>query len=377
MTTNPIGPGSMKITQINKDLFQKVAVSIIVAGLSLAVTAYPLNAAGSARDFLKAGVKAVESKQYDIAVKHLTKAINLATLSPKLVAKALHQRGVAYNMKGEPARGIADLTRALFFKKISPEQKTKILKARAASYKSVGLVSKAQADLRSAGLGTTQSVSNITLPKKPTLKPVVTQNIRQQIPQLNNKIETTTGWGVSVSEEQKTQPTRVARIEQPRQANTNRPLEKVEKPVAEEKNNSFSSFFSRNSEPKRQPEKPTAQVNWGKSTQVSSTNTSQKRSNPATFRSANYTIPTAGNGRYRLQLAAVSSENDAQQAWFRLQSRYSSLLSNQTPDFQRVDLGSGRSVVRIQIGPFADRSQTMQLCNSYKEQGLDCFLVVR
>ncbi|MEM7619570.1 MAG: SPOR domain-containing protein [Pseudomonadota bacterium] len=79
-------------------------------------------------------------------------------------------------------------------------------------------------------------------------------------------------------------------------------------------------------------------------------------------------------GAYRLQLAAVSSQADATKVWSRLSTNHSGLLEGQTPLFEKVSIGE-RVVYRIQIGPYADRLATQNMCASFKAKGLECFLV--
>ncbi len=367
----------------------KITTITAIIILSLTLTGLKVEAAGSARDFLKAGAKAVTDKNYDLAIKHLTEAISSGNLSAREVARALYNRGLAYNAKSEPARGIADFTRALFFKKITPEQRSKILSARAQSYKAVGLSSRASADLRVAGLRKSTN-TNITLPEKPKLRPVEPQQqlqlnapqprkVKQAVPQNNSRNIVESGWGASVQQDTSAgqsnkQNNYLIRSSKKKTTTPAKTEEKSRSPFA----SLFNSSQSKN-QPRKQPQpqpkqQKTTSSGWNSEANVRTASISNNASS-APLKQVNYT--STGSGRYRLQLAAVSTENDAQQAWLRLQSQHSGLLSNQRPDFQKVDLGSGRSVVRIQIGPFADKLKTLQLCNSFKQQGLECFLVVR
>ena len=86
---------------------------------------------------------------------------------------------------------------------------------------------------------------------------------------------------------------------------------------------------------------------------------------------------SAGQGRYRLQLAALRSENEAQAAWRRLAAQHRSLLDGREPMIEKTDLGTLGTVYRLQIGPFADKRESLRLCNSFKRSGVDCFLVTR
>lgn len=368
----------------------KVIVSSITVLISLLVSS-GLYAAGSAQDFLRAGEKAVGQQQFDTAVQHLSKALGGEDLSSEETAKALYFRGVAYNGKGEPARSIADLTRAIFFKKIPTPLKSKILQARAKAYRAVGLGSRAEADLRAAGVSATRVAS---ANGASTSSFSTTQTQRAQPTQRTAAV--TSGWGANVNAVP-AKPVPVQPIRQPQ-----RQVQPVQRQQPQRiASNSFNRpqqdarrMFETQAQPVQQRPQP-------QRTQPQRTQTvAKKNTHSANLRSSDWgserqaqprriahtenvqtirkSAPpvTSSSGRYRLQLAAVSSEN-AQNAWSQLVAKHNSLLSNQNPDFQTVNLGNNKSVVRIQIGPFADKLQTLQLCNTFKQEGLDCFLVVR
>ncbi|MGH1350199.1 MAG: SPOR domain-containing protein [Methyloligellaceae bacterium] len=333
---------------------------------------FPLfNAKANDEAYLKAGVSAIASKQYAQAIDHLSKALGSGGLSPEDTAKAYYYRGVAYNGKNEPARSIADFSNALFFKKNPPDLKSKILIARARAYKAVGLVARAENDIRASGTGgtTISSVSSVS-----NNRPVNTQ--RRQVPQQQatgsssgsfarqerrNKPAVTQGWGASVSSNpvRQQQPARIVRQER------QQPVARQARSTSSDGN--YRSLFDSNA--RKVESRPIQRQARYQPESRPQQKTEQRRS----FN----TSAGAGSGRYRLQLAAVSSENDARAAWSKLVAEHSSLLSNQSPDFQTVNLGGSKSVVRIQIGPFSDKLSTLQLCNTFKQQGLDCFLVVR
>ncbi len=353
-----------KITQTTKSSAHFYS-AVVFTCLFLFFT-YKVNASDEA--YLKAGVSAIEAKQYEKAVQHLSKALGSGGLSPEDTAKAYYYRGVAYNGKNEPARSIADFSNALFFKKNPPDLKSKILIARAQAYRAVGLVARAENDIRASGSGGTTIASVGTVSKPQPIQRTEPQRNNTQSssnsfvrPQRRSKPVVTQGWGASVSSAPvKQQPARITREE------TRQPVVKQARSTTSDQN--YRSLFDANAR-KVESRPVQTQARYQPETRVQQNRAVERRS---------FNAPTqATSGRYRLQLAAVSSENDARAAWSKLVSAHSSLLSNQNPDFQTVNLGGSRSVVRIQIGPFSDKLSTLQLCNTFKQQGLDCFLVVR
>ena len=79
--------------------------------------------------------------------------------------------------------------------------------------------------------------------------------------------------------------------------------------------------------------------------------------------------PDAG---WRVQLAAVTSEGEAEEEWSRFQARFPSLLGDLQLNVPTVMI-DGRRWYRVQAGPL-DESGARQLCVQLKEQGADCIV---
>lgn len=80
---------------------------------------------------------------------------------------------------------------------------------------------------------------------------------------------------------------------------------------------------------------------------------------------------------YRIQLAALRSDADAQATWKRLQAKHGALLGSYQPSIVKTDLGGLGTFYRVQLGPFPDKAATQQLCKNFKSGGLDCFLLAQ
>ena len=87
----------------------------------------------------------------------------------------------------------------------------------------------------------------------------------------------------------------------------------------------------------------------------------------------------AGAGsNYRLQLAALRSENAVQQTWRKLRRKHGDLLSRLELAVEKTDLGPPKGVFfRLLVGPLADRTATRKLCADLAKRGVDCFVVRR
>ncbi|HWP25375.1 MAG TPA: SPOR domain-containing protein [Xanthobacteraceae bacterium] len=79
-------------------------------------------------------------------------------------------------------------------------------------------------------------------------------------------------------------------------------------------------------------------------------------------------------GGYFVQVSSQRSEAEAQAALRGLQGKYPNLLGGQPAMVRQADLGTRGVFYRAVIGPYANREQATQLCNSLKAAGGDCFV---
>ncbi len=81
--------------------------------------------------------------------------------------------------------------------------------------------------------------------------------------------------------------------------------------------------------------------------------------------------PTGG---WRVQIAAVKSEDVAKSTWARLQSAHGDVLANLRMQAVRVDLGDKGVWYRVQAGPL-DEKQAQSVCGTLKGRRADCVTV--
>lgn len=81
-------------------------------------------------------------------------------------------------------------------------------------------------------------------------------------------------------------------------------------------------------------------------------------------------------GRFRVQLAAVREENDAERAWSLFQDQLGPYVGGLQPFFEQAETNNG-TFYRVQIGPFADSGDAASLCVELKKQNASCFVVSR
>jgi cell division septation protein DedD len=85
---------------------------------------------------------------------------------------------------------------------------------------------------------------------------------------------------------------------------------------------------------------------------------------------------TAAEGRFRVQLAAVRDEADAQRAWDIFQQQVGPFIGGLEPFFERAETSNG-IFYRLQVGPFGDDDEAGRLCGELKKQDVSCFVVSR
>lgn len=82
----------------------------------------------------------------------------------------------------------------------------------------------------------------------------------------------------------------------------------------------------------------------------------------------------SGTGTYLVQLAAVSSAEQAQAAWSRLRGNNGDILAGLSPSYARTDLGA-KVVYRLRAGPVQGETRARALCAQLAGRNVDCMVV--
>ncbi len=88
------------------------------------------------------------------------------------------------------------------------------------------------------------------------------------------------------------------------------------------------------------------------------------------------TDQAAPTGRYRVQLAAVRTDEDAERAWDLFQQQLGPSITGLKPFFERAETSNG-IFFRVQVGPFSETTEANSLCVELKKQDVSCFVVSR
>lgn len=79
----------------------------------------------------------------------------------------------------------------------------------------------------------------------------------------------------------------------------------------------------------------------------------------------------AATAAWRIQLGAYSGDDAARSAWSKISAR----LANVAAFKPRYEAVPGKPLVRVQVGPIADRGDAIRLCAAAASAGFDCFPV--
>jgi cell division septation protein DedD len=65
---------------------------------------------------------------------------------------------------------------------------------------------------------------------------------------------------------------------------------------------------------------------------------------------------------------------DARSSYASMQQRFSSVLGKLDPVIQQADLGDKGIYYRVRVGPWASRDDAIQVCESLKAAGGNCYV---
>lgn len=82
-------------------------------------------------------------------------------------------------------------------------------------------------------------------------------------------------------------------------------------------------------------------------------------------------VPAASGGKYKVQLAALQSEAQAQQEWSRLKTHYPTLFADKSPVVEKVQRDNA-VFYRLRVSGFASNAETRTFCGAVRERGLAC-----
>lgn len=397
--------------------------STIALGATSAFAQIGSRSEAQAADLIEKAEAAMEKGQFDVAVQSFGRALRADDLDEQLVAKTLYQRGVASEKAGQPAQAIADITGALYLPGLSNADRAQAYLSRGRAYEAVGMGDQARSDIARAKSGGADEmqVARASQPAPPTAQSgpafeTVSRSSsgRAAVPTFQTSSERApppvpsfqTSSSATRPEPQRQQAaafdtqTRASsqKEEIPRFRTTIVPqdgqasaAEQPDKESGGRVSRFVGNLWSRASGDDKETSAPvppaqTAAPQWQQETSVA-----RAPAPPAPSWNAQVSSPSqtaapaapvsraapvaAGGSGYRIQLAALKTDGEAQQTWKHLQSKHGNLLGGRQPNIVKTELGGLGTFYRLQLGPFADKASSQQLCKDFKAGGLDCFLL--
>jgi cell division protein FtsN len=121
------------------------------------------------------------------------------------------------------------------------------------------------------------------------------------------------------------------------------------------------------------PATPPDQLPWG------TANASSGASQTASVEAAApvKTAAVGAAGKYRLQVAAVRSREEAERLAQTLHGYQPVRDGMVSPEIDEAVIGSMGTFYRVRLGPYADAKEPGQLCKTLKPQGFDCLVVTQ
>ena len=127
------------------------------------------------------------------------------------------------------------------------------------------------------------------------------------------------------------------------------------------------------------PAGPSYNDEWGGATSVAPARAT-KATVPLVEKTAAVIAPPViveAPGKYRLQVAAVRSREEAERLVASLKTAHRSQIGAVEPEVDEAAIGNMGTFYRVRLGPYADAAEPAQLCNTLRPQGFDCLVVAK
>ncbi len=369
-----------------------MATLLVLAGTALqanpavAETESPKKTAppNKAEQSLNRGIAAYKKNSLARAVGAFSSALSSGGLDTTGTARALYYRGLAYRRQGQTALAITDLTNALWLNNgLSETEQADALANRAQAYKAAGI----------ADPGAPQA--------EPAPAPAVAANPPAAGPSTSAAATPPPAAVEAPAAPTEASSPTVAMVpadDSPTSPDSSNPLSGI--------GTFFGNLFSGSSSSSAGPQQPAAPApssnelttastgataatsSWSSATQVGTTaktaaapakpkreRTAALKVAPVKTDAAPLTQAAPLKGKYKLQLAAVRSREQAEELAQRFTAKYSDKTGGRAPVIDEAVFGNMGTFYRVNIGPYASAAEPDKLCRSVRASGFDCLVV--
>jgi cell division septation protein DedD len=87
--------------------------------------------------------------------------------------------------------------------------------------------------------------------------------------------------------------------------------------------------------------------------------------------------PAKPEGRFRIQLGMVRTQDEAQALATKVKREHGAALAAREPEIDQAVVGNMGSFYRVRVGPFATQHDGQAACAKLKGSGVDCLVVVQ
>jgi cell division septation protein DedD len=289
--------------------------------------------------------KLLQTGKTDQAEQVLSATLAAGGLPPAIMARALYVRGTAYREQKKPAQAISDLTSALWLKGgLSAEDRADALKQRTAAYADAGL---------------TETGALASSPSGEPARPSAGKSW--------GTVTTPTGDGSSKTAQSSEQGGNWFKNwfgpwSGPG-GQTSAPAPAATAPAATA---SIDKADTGPARPSQNAHAPRISAAWSSKTEV-------RPAEAPTRTAASAPEPPKADGKYRVQLATVRTQREAQA--LAAKAKQALGLLAQDPEIDQAVLGNMGSFYRVRVGPFGTIQEAQAVCAKVKGSGFDCLAV--
>ncbi len=329
-----------------------------------------VKAAAMAQQALDAGIKAYGAGKSQEALRAFDTALR-GGLPSQQMARMLYYRGLTYRREGKPGLAISDLTSAVWLKNgLSEAEKQDAVKMRTVAY-------------HEAGISDVPPVPQSAFPDAPAMPSSPSAPGWQTA--MSNSADPSAAAPVSNAPAAPTPPASSGGVGGFFSSITNLFSGGSSSSAPKPDESPVTTSSIDNSAP---PPPPAEAAGWAGTTQVAVATPPPPAPAPQAVSSfetkvavateaASAPAVRAPSGKYRLQVAAVRSREDADTMAARVLEQHGPQLGGRQPEVDEAVIGSMGTFYRVRLGPYANAKEPQQLCGALRADGFDCLVVTQ